>query len=272
MDANNILTANILDILFDGKNKEYGAYDLRKSYNKRVSISLIITIGIIAILLIGSVIAGNYSPKDLQHIEGPDVVIKAFKPVELPPPPPPPPILPPPPPAAASVAYLPPVISKDKDVVNPPPEIREILNATIDVKTVEGNKNPDYIRPPENLTGSQVLATPVAKKKEDVEFFPIEINASFPGGVGEWTKYIKKEIQRNSDEFTEADFGTCVVKFIVDKAGKVSQVEAVTMKGTKLADIAVNAIRKGPDWIPARQNGAYVNAYRLQPVVLKNPD
>jgi len=63
-----------------------------------------------------------------------------------------------------------------------------------------------------------------------------------------------------------------MIKFIVDKTGKVSQVEATTMKGTKLAEIATNAIRKGPNWIPAQQNGSYVNAYRFQPVTLTNPN
>jgi hypothetical protein len=44
------------------------------------------------------------------------------------------------------------------------------------------------------------------------------------------------------------------------------------MTGTRLAEIATNAIRKGPNWIPAMQNGHYVNAYRIQPVTLNNPD
>jgi protein TonB len=74
------------------------------------------------------------------------------------------------------------------------------------------------------------------------------------------------------DEFTETDYGTCVVRFIVDKTGKVSHVEATTLKNTKLSEIATNAIRKGPNWIPAQQNGVYVNAYRFQPVTLTNPN
>ena len=73
------------------------------------------------------------------------------------------------------------------------------------------------------------------------------------------------------DEFTESDYGTCIVKFIVDKSGKVSNVEAITMQGSKLAEVATNIIRKGPNWIPAQQNGRMVNAYRLQPVSLINP-
>ena len=75
------------------------------------------------------------------------------------------------------------------------------------------------------------------------------------------------------DELTEAgESGTCVVKFIVSKNGSISNVEAVTMKGSKLAEVVVNAIRKGPDWIPAMQNGTIVNAYRTQPVTFTIAD
>jgi protein TonB len=44
------------------------------------------------------------------------------------------------------------------------------------------------------------------------------------------------------------------------------------MKGTQLAKIAVGAIRTGPKWIPASQNGHIVASYRLQTVTLSNPD
>jgi protein TonB len=58
----------------------------------------------------------------------------------------------------------------------------------------------------------------------------------------------------------------------VDINGNVSKVEATTMQGTKLAEIAVNSITKGPKWIPAMQNGRYVTAYRYQPVTILNPN
>jgi protein TonB len=63
-----------------------------------------------------------------------------------------------------------------------------------------------------------------------------------------------------------------MVKFFVAKDGTVSNVEATTMKGTKLAEVAVNAIRKGPKWIPAIQNGQPVNAYRMQPISFQLQD
>ena len=162
---------------------------------------------------------------------------------------------------------------KDQEVIKPPPEIKQIEEAKVDVKTVEGTKDLGVVAPPVEDKGSQVVAAPVEKKEdEDKVFTKVEIEASFPGGAGAWTKYVTRAIEADIDEFTDADYGTCIVKFIVDKTGKVSQVEATTMKGTKLAEIATNAIRKGPNWTPAQQNGRYVNAYRLQPVTLTNPN
>ena len=161
---------------------------------------------------------------------------------------------------------------KDEEVIKPPPEVKQIEEAKIDVKTVEGTKDLGIVAPPVEDKGTQIVAAPAAKEDEDKVFTKVEIEASFPGGPGAWSKYVPRAIMADIDEFTESDYGTCVVKFIVDKTGKVSQVEATTMKGTKLAEIATNAIRKGPNWTPAQQNGRYVNAYRLQPVTLTNPD
>ena len=59
------------------------------------------------------------------------------------------------------------------------------------------------------------------------------------------------------------------MKFIVNTDGSISNIEATTMQNTHLAEIAMNAIRTGPKWIPATQNGKTVAAYRLQPVTLK---
>ena len=60
--------------------------------------------------------------------------------------------------------------------------------------------------------------------------------------------------------------GTCHVRFIVDTDGSVREVSALTMKGTKLAEISVEAIKKGPSWNPAMQNGHVVTAYKEQPI------
>ena len=103
-------------------------------------------------------------------------------------------------------------------------------------------------------------------------FTKVENEAEFPGGKEAWVKYIMSQIEKTQVQFTEKDFGTCVVKFIVNTDGSVSNVEATTMKGSILAKTSVDAIRTGPKWIPATQNGHVVAAYRSQPVTLTNPD
>ena len=272
MEANKILKSDILDILFEGRNKDYGAYDLRKTYNKRIKIALASTVIIIVLVFVGSAIADKLAAsKNVKEIQTKDLVMETAPNEPPPPPPPPPPKLPPPPPIA-TIAFTPPKIVKDEEVIKPPPEVKQIEEAKIDVKTVEGSKDLGIVAPPSEDKGSQVVAAPPPKEDEDKVFTKVEIEASFPGGAAAWTKYVTRAIQQEIDEFTETDYGTCIVKFIVDKTGKVSQVEATTMKGTKLAEIATNAIRRGPNWTPAQQNGRYVNAYRLQPVTLTNPD
>ena len=274
MEANKILKADLLDILFDGRNKEYGAYELRKTYNRRITVALIVTVVIISIIFIGSVIADKLSATDdTKEMKVKDLSLEAVKINEPPPPPPPPPPKLPPPPPIATIAFTPPKVVKDEEVIKPPPEVKQIEEAKVDVKTVEGTKDLGIVAPPVEDKGTQVVAAPVEKKEdEDKVFTKVEIEASFPGGASAWTKYVQRAIEANQDEFTESDYGTCVVKFIVDKSGKVSDVEATTMKGSKLAEVATNAIRKGPNWTPAQQNGRYVNAYRLQPVTLTNPN
>ena len=67
MEQNNILNADILDIIFDGRNKNYGAYELRKTYSKRLTRSLIGTGLLLLTIFLGSVFANiieKYSSKE----------------------------------------------------------------------------------------------------------------------------------------------------------------------------------------------------------------
>ena len=70
----------------------------------------------------------------------------------------------------------------------------------------------------------------------------------------------------------EKNQGTCEVRFVVSKDGDVSNVHALTMKETKLADVAVNAIKKGPMWIAGKQNGRKVNSLVTVPITFKLSD
>jgi hypothetical protein len=95
----------------------------------------------------------------------------------------------------------------------------------------------------------------------------IDVEPSFPGGLGAWARYLKKFFDKHLDDLDwDGREGTCIVKFIVGIDGSVHNAEATTMRGSKLARLAVKAIEKGPKWVPATQNGKPVNAYRIQPI------
>ena len=269
MEANQILQLSLLEILFDGKNKSYGAYDLRKTYNKRISTALFSIILLVVLLLIGSILLKNVSKDETVFpVISADRTLQKIAHEE-------PKVLPKLPAVThtASIKVTTPRIVKDPLVLDPPPDVKQIENARIDDHTVEGPKAIGIINPPVEVAGTNVASTSVTRRRtEDSTFIAVEIEASFPGGAEGWQRYIRKAILSQLEDFSDADFGTCMVRFIVDKTGAVSDVQATTMKGTKLAEIAVNAIRKGPKWKPAQQNGQYVNAYRLQPVTLQNPN
>lgn len=104
---------------------------------------------------------------------------------------------------------------------------------------------------------------------QSTPYSKVEVEASFPGGQPAWNKYITQQLLSHVDEFRKKDVGTCNIKFIVDSTGEVKDVEAINMKKTKLAKVAIDAIKNGPKWTPAQQNGRFVNAYRVQPVSLQ---
>ncbi|MEO6720995.1 MAG: energy transducer TonB, partial [Ferruginibacter sp.] len=117
MEINKILSADVLDIIFDGKNKEYGAYDLRKTYNKRLTKAILVTLGLVLFAFLGTVFSAMISKNAKEEIEVLDTQMAEIKKNDAPPPPPPPPPpKAPPPPEINQVKFTPPKIVKDEEV------------------------------------------------------------------------------------------------------------------------------------------------------------
>ena len=133
MDVNKILNADFLDILFDGKNKEYGAYQLRKNYPKTMAKALIITAALLVLVFLGSLLANKVSKNttaEIDVLETQMADIKKDEPLPPPPPPPPPPPTPPPPPEINQVKFVPPKVVKDEEV-KPDEKIEVVKNFSI---------------------------------------------------------------------------------------------------------------------------------------------
>jgi len=280
MDVNKILSTDLLDLIFEGRNKEYGAYELRKQYNRRLTKALVITFGGLLLIFLTSFLVNAAKNRNKGQVQVQEVTLADIQQEEQknePPPPPPP--KPPEPPKVEMAKFTPPKVVKDEDVKEEerPPEVEKLEDTKIGTANQEGIKDEGIVAPPVQEGG--VVEAPKADD-EDKVFQKVEIDAEFPGGNASWTKYVTREIERNMDELQEdGKSGTVVVLFIVDKEGAVSEVRSLPCSeagvanclgpGTKLAEVAVSAIKKGPKWKPAVQNGRNVKAYRRQPVTFR---
>jgi protein TonB len=271
MEANKILSADILDLVFEHRNKDYGAYELRKTYNKRIVMALVITGSIALLALIGSVLSstlddGKSNKVDIKEVTLADIKQEEEKPKELPPPPPP---KPPDPPKIEMQKFTPPKIVKDEEVQEPPPAQEELKEAKIDVIKQEGIKDEGIVAPAVIDDGKGI----VEEKKEDENkiFEKVEIEATFKGGESAWRKYLERNLNPSAPVDNGAPEGmyTVYVQFVVSKDGSISDVKALTKHGYGMEAEAVRVIKKGPAWTPAIQNGRSVNAYRKQPITFQ---
>ena len=261
MDINKLQTADVLDIIFDGRNKEYGAYDLRKTYNKRLRNALLATIGICVLLFVLSIIA-NSAGKEKQQVMVQDMSLENMKNEEKKPEPPPPP--PPPkqePPKVEITKFTPPKIVKDEEV-KPDEEIKEVEkleDTKIGTINQEGAKDDGLVAPPvEKSTG--VVEAPKVEEDYDKVFTVVQIPAEFPGGTTAWSRYLERNLNRDIPVENGAPPGryTVVVAFTVSKTGAISDVAAENDPGHGTKAEAMRVITKGPPWKPAVQNGRNV--------------
>jgi len=268
MDINKILSADILDIIFDGKNKQYGAYDLRKSYNKRLTKALLITASLALLIFLGSVFASIIGTGKAETIDVVDTQMAELK-KEPPPPvvPPPPPPKPPPPPEINQVKFTPPKIVKDEEV-KPEEKIEEIKeDAAISTKTVESDNKEQVVAAPVEDKGTGVVEKPKVDDEGTI-FTKVEVEAGFPGGDRAWRSYLEKNLNTEVPGENGAPEGnlTVVVKFVVSKDGSVSEVTCENDPGFGICQEAIRVIKRTKNWTPAIQNGRNVNAYRRQPI------
>lgn len=271
MDANKILSSDLLDLIFEGRNKDYGAYALRKTYNKRITVALVVTASVALLALLGSVLASSLKDSDDGKIEFKEVTIQTLKeeqPKVEPPPPPPP--KPPDPPKIEMKQFTPPKVVPDEQVQEPPPTQEELKEVKIDLVSQEGIKDEGIVAPAVIDDGKGVVEV---KKEEDENriFEKVEIEASFKGGESAWRKFLERNLNPNVPVDNGAPEGvyTVYVQFVVSKDGSISDVRPLTNHGYGMEAEAVRVIKKGPSWTPAVQNGRQVNAYRKQPITFQ---
>jgi len=267
------MRAELLDIVFDGRNKAYGAYMLRKEYNKRVVKSLLVT-GVLCLLFFwGNVLAHNLKKQEHIVLEGPTILLTDPPLVDVPKPETPP--LAPPKQQQVQVnikQFVKTLIVPDQLVEETPPDVETLEHAAIGFKTQAGIDGGDSISAPvvnnPKGTGTTSELGNVKKGDDEGKFISVQMAAEFPGGTQAWSKFLERNLNQDIPTEAGAPAGkyTVLVSFIVDASGNVSNVVAENdpMYGT--ANEAVRVIKRGPPWKPAIQNGRTV-AYRVRQAI-----
>ncbi len=264
-----------IDMVFDGRNKEYGAYQLRKKYNKTAILSIIIgVIGVgllFSIPIIASAIKLNNVKEDVKvnmETELADIDLEEKKP----PPPPDIPPPPPPPPAVKEVKFTPPKIVKQdqikKEDIPPPVETIE-EDALIGDETVEEglSKFDVPIKPPEDGEGTEKIVGAVVDNKV-YSYASIQKKPKFPGNRME---FIRKNIDYPDIAVESGIEGIVYVEFTVERDGRITNIHVKRGKelGFGLAEEAVRIIKLMPKWQPGEINGHKVRVSFVQPFVFK---
>ncbi len=265
MGNNNIFVPDWDDVVYEGrnnlvfeeKNKTYGAYMLRKRYNKVVNMALLISVAFFLLCLSIPVIMSWLDSIKMGSANPVEVEVNLSEPPPIDETEPPPPPVEPPPPIQESIKFTPPEVKPDEQVKDeePPPTAEDLKESNAGVVTQEGNGGTEL--PPEKVIEEPADNGPLLFAEEMAEY---------PGGTEAMYKFIYDKVKYPAIAREAQLEGTVYITFVVDKEGKVVDVKKAKDIGGGLADAAINAIKQMPNWKPAKQNRRVVALQYTIPV------
>lgn len=262
MDSKQILKADLLDLVFDNRNKDYGAYELRRYYNRRITKALTFTGALVAITFTSIAIVNNQKDIDLTNPkETPAVIVRT---ITEDPPEPVIPQQPKPQPAAQPVRseiFVNPVVTRNEDVTEPMADQETLSQARISNVYSEGTV--DQGIPTELPVGDNTGIIQQKEEKNDEPFTRVEIEAKYDGN---WEKFLRRNLNPDLPANNGAPAGRypVLIQFVVDIDGSVSDIRPLTVLGYGMEEEAMRVLKKATNWKPAFQNGNHVKAYRRQ--------
>ena len=250
-----------LEIVFEGRNKNYGAYELRKSITKNTIRAFIIgtlVFGIaVSIPTILRMIPDSSEETTLdQKITTVKLPPKEKPKENLPPPPPPPP-------KVDQVKFVKPVVAKAEEVVEEIVVIKEIKDKNIGKETIKGDPDADLTVEP---VGTGVAAV-VEEDNTVYNSAGIEVTADFPGGTDKFRELVGKNYQLPEEEGLN---GKVYVTFVVEKDGTLTDIKVLRDIGYGTGKEAIRAIKSiKVKWKPGEQNGRAVRMQYSLPISIK---
>lgn len=270
-----LISRDWTEMVFEGRNKEYGAYRLRKNAGKRNLYSLI-TIFIAALAIWGGIslvkfvesrtksvaqtsvaeISALNQPKKKAKVkqqkkvqlEQPEKVVERVK---------------------SSVKFTAPVIKKD-DEVKPEDELKtqdELMSTKTAIGALDVKGNDDANG--EVLKIKEAVAQPEPKPEVEKVFDVVEQMPSFPGGPSALMEWLSNNVKYPVVAQENGVQGRVVVSFVVERDGSITDVKVVRGVDPSLDKEASRVVRAMPRWIPGKQNGSAVRVKYNVPVAFR---
>ena len=249
-----ITTANNLDeIVFRDRNKEYGAYAMRKNYKKIVTRSVIISsvILIFSVLIPFLIFKQSYSANQDQQVSVDMMDMNKPKEEAAPPPPPPPPEAT----VEQKARFVAPIVVTDTTETT---EInQDDLNQTANTNV---NTEEEVVVEEDNSNNviEEVVETPI--------FTVVEEMPSFPGGDEARIKFLTENIKYPQMAKESGISGTVYVTFVVDEKGKVADVRVLRGIGGGCDEEGVRVVKLMPPWNSGKQSGKAVRVQFNMPI------
>jgi len=275
MSKIDLISSDWVDLVFEGRNKAYGAYRLRKSTTKR---NILAMVAVVLLLIVAFIILTvknfvdeqrakvamtqvaeltNYDqPKKKAEVKQKKVEVEPERVVER---------------VKSSIKFTAPVIKKDEEV-KPDEELKtqdELMSTKTAIGTfdVKGNDDANGAI----LKAKEVIAEPEPPKHEEENkvFDIVEQQPLFPGGPAALMKYLSENTKYPVVAQENGVQGRVTVQFVVEKDGSISDVHVLRGVDPSLDKEAVRVVKSMPRWTPGKQNGITVRVNYRVPVLFR---
>jgi periplasmic protein TonB len=274
MSNNKVSNRDIDDLVFEHRNKAYGAFSLRKLYPQNMTKGMVVGFSAFLLLIATPVIYAKYQEylkAQQDELLMKEVVLAEPPPIDPKKPPPPPPPKIDPPPIKDQIKFVPPVVKKDDEVVDedPPPIIEDLKDKELATETKEGDEDgvdaslvePEAPPPP---------PPPVIEEPEETfNTANVQQKPMFPDGEAALFKYLSENIKYPAVAKDNGIQGTVVLSFVVSKTGNIEDVQVVRELEGGCSAEAVRVVRGMPNWTPGKNNGKPVKVKYTLPVKFK---
>ena len=254
-----LFKGNWIDMVFEDKNKKYGAYELRKE-NPKTSVKALIFGGIffIALMALPMLDLNGLTGEDEEDVKIVDMAnLAPPPPIEKPKVPPPPP--PPPAPKIDEVKFVPPKIVKKEEVVEEIKTIEELKDKNVGAKDVKGQEDGKIVVEEESGEGKEEVKI----VEDNTVYNAVEVKPDFPGGIQKFYAYFIKNFKAPEDEALN---GKIQVTFVVEKDGSITDIKILRDLGYGTGKEAKRVLDNSPRWKPGIQNGRPVRVQYNLPI------